>query len=343
MNSYERIMNALAGDSSAEIPVAPIVREWCAKQLGFNFSDLVGSPAKHTFAQYYCAQEFDLDMLWDLFGIQVEAEAMGSLINRPANMQSVVSVTTPVIADYKKDLPKIKVPDPIRNGRIPLVLEGIRQLKELADERLPVLGYVPGPFRLASMLRGPEKLMQDCLRGDDGVEELLKLCINTVLVTGAATIHAGADLVWVGEPTSSADKISLDTLKRYVIPHLKKLIGALKSSHKVMIMMHVCGDTSDRIEIFRDTGIDALSISEKVDLAMARDVVGDDFCLWGNVAPETLLNGTPSQVEDESKACLKKGMGHKGRFVLCSGCKMPTDAPAENIRAMVKVARTYRS
>jgi len=29
------------------------------------------------------------------------------------------------------------------------------------------------------------------------------------------------------------------------------------------------------------------------------------------------------------------------RLVLCSGCKMPTDAPGKNMRAMVKVARTY--
>jgi len=340
MNSYERVMGVLEGREVDRVPVAPIIREWSAKQVGFNFSDLVSAPGKQAFAQYYSAHTFGLDVLWDLWGIHSEAEAMGSTINIPIDMQGVPSVTDPVIRDYDKDLLKIKQPNHGQDGNIPLIMKGIRQLKELANGKIPVLGYVQGPFRMASMLRGPENIMGDCQKGDKHLEELLDLCTNTLIVTGAEAIQAGADFLWIGEPTSSADRISKKLLIRYVIPYLEKLIKALKS-HKVRIMMHVCGDTNDRIEEFVGVGIDALSVSERVDLEMARKVVGDDFCLWGNVAPALLASGTPAEVEAAAREAIEKGMGTKGNFVLSSGCRTPPEVPAENIMAMVKVAKDF--
>jgi len=219
-------------------------------------------------------------------------------------------------------------------------MKGIQQLKELANGKIPVLGYVQGPFRMASMLRGPENIMTDCQKGEKHLEELLDLCTNTLIVTGAEAIQAGADFLWIGEPTSSAERISKKLLNRYVTPYLGKLIKALKS-HKVKIMMHVCGDTNDRIEEFVATGIDALSVSERVDLETARKVVGDDFCLWGNVAPALLVSGSPEEVEAEAREAVEKGIGGNGNFVLSSGCRTPPEVPPENIAAMVKAARAF--
>jgi len=340
MNSYERIINAFNGETVDRIAVAPIVREWCAKQVGFDFSDLTKSSVQNVFAQYYCANKYLFDALWDLWGIQAEAAVMGSAINIPKNMEGVPSVVTPAIKNYKKDLKKIKIPNPAKDGYLPIIMDGITQLKKLANEKMPVLGYVQGPFRMASMLRGPEKTMQDCADGRKELEELLEICTDTLIVSGAASVHAGADVLWIGEPTSSGDRISLEFLKRYVLPYLRILIKSLKN-HRVKVMMHVCGDTSDRLELFRDAGIDALSISEKVDLSHARQVLGDSFCLWGNVAPSTLLSGTPQDVEKEAQDCLRKGVGKNGNFVLCSGCRTPPDAPPENIVAMVKAAHNF--
>ena len=340
MNSYERIMGFLEGMEVDLVPVAPIIREWCAKQVGFNFSDVLIAPGKQAFAQYHSVHAFGFDVLWDLWGIHAEAEAMGSTINIPMDMQGVPSVTDPVIRDYDKDLFKIKQPNHARDGNIPLIMKGIRQLKELANGKIPVLAYVQGPFRMACMLRGPENIMRDCREGDEHLEELLELCTNTLIVTGAAAIQAGADFIWIGEPTSSADRISKKLLIRYVIPYLGKLVKALKS-HKIKIMMHVCGDTNDRIEEFVATGIDALSVSERVDLEMARKVVGNDFCLWGNVAPTLLVSGSPAEVEAAARVAIEKGMGSKGNFVLSSGCRTPPEAPPENIMAMVKMAKAF--
>jgi len=339
MTPYERLIGVLDGKPVDRVPVAPIVREWCARQVGFTFSEIMRSASKYVFSQYYCAKTFGMDALWDLWGVHAEAEAMGSLLKIPEDMACSVSV--PAVRNYDEDLPKMRLLNPHKDGHIPLILEGIRQLKDLSGGTFPILAYIQGPFRLASMLRGPEVIMKDCMKSDKHVEEFLNFCTDALIIYGTALIQAGADIIWIGDPTSSGDAISKKTWLTYGFPYTKRLVKAIKNN-RVKVLMHICGDTNDRLDTFVETGIDAMSLDEKVDLAHAREVMGDDICLWGNVSPaKTLLFGTPEEVEAEAKACIEKGKGEKGHFVLCSGCMVPAEAPPRNMEAMMNAVRRY--
>jgi uroporphyrinogen decarboxylase len=340
MTPYERLMGALNGEPVDRVPVAPIVREWCAKQAGFTFSEIMGSAAKYVYAQYQCAKTFQLDALWDLWGIHAEAEAMGSVLKIPEDM--ACSVDIPAIQNYDEDLPKLKLPDPHKDAHLPLILEGIRQLKDLGSGQWPVLGYVQGPFRLASMLRGAESIMKDCMKKKPQLEEFLELCTNALIIYGTALVQAGADVIWIGDPTSSGDAVSKKLWLTYGFPYTKILVKALKAN-RVKILMHICGNTSDRLDTFAETGIDAMSLDEKVDLAYAREVMGQDICLWGNVSPaRTMFLGKPEDVEKEASLSIKKGLAGKSNFVLCSGCMVPAEVPPQNMEALVTAAHKYR-
>jgi hypothetical protein len=63
MSPYERLMGVFEGKPVDRALVAPIVREWCARQVGFIFSELMNSASKQVFAQYYCAKIFGTDAL----------------------------------------------------------------------------------------------------------------------------------------------------------------------------------------------------------------------------------------------------------------------------------------
>jgi uroporphyrinogen decarboxylase len=339
MTPYERMMGVLNGEPVDRVPVAPFVREWCARQVKFTFSQIMRSPSRYVYAQYYCARTFGLDALWDLWGVHAEAEAMGSVLKIPEDVPC--SVDIPAIQDYEKDLPKLRVPNPNSDGRLPQILEGIRQLKEISAGEYPVLGYVQGPFRLASMLRGPESLMRDCMKSNKHLEEFLDLCTDALIVFATALVGAGADFIWIGDPTSSGDAISRKMWLTYGFSYTKRLVRGLKNN-RVKVMMHICGNTSDRLDSFVDTGIDAMSLDEKVDLGHAREVMGEDICLWGNVSPaKTMFFGKPEDVEAEARACIEKGRGKRGNFVLCSGCGVSAEVPPESIAALASAARKY--
>ncbi len=336
---YERLMGVLSGDKVDRIPVAPIVREWCSTQVGFKFSEIMNSAEKYVYAQYYCARKFGTDAVWDLWGVHAEAEAMGTILKIPDNI--ACSVDTPVIKDYKEDLHKIKILDPTKDGRLPLIIQGVKMLKNLCGGIYPIMAYVQGPFRLASTLRGAENLMKDCMKKNKYLEELLEFCTDALIIYGTALIHAGADIIWIGDPTSSGNAISRNMWMQYGQPYTKRLVKSLKRN-RIKILMHICGDTSDRLDTFVDTGIDAMSLDEKVDLGYAREVMGDDFCLWGNVSPSnTLFFKTPDEVIAETKSCIDKAKGKNGKLVICSGCMVPEQVPAENMIAMIDAVKKY--
>ena len=89
------------------------------------------------------------------------------------------------------------------------------------------------------------------------------------------------------------------------------------------------------------TAIDALLGPEMVDLEIARKVVGDNFCLWGNVALADLASGTFAEFETATREAIEKGVSSKENFVLISGCRVHPEVPPENIMAMVKVAKAF--
>jgi uroporphyrinogen decarboxylase len=339
MNSYERIMAVLNGQKPDRIPVFPLVREWCVRQAGFKAHDAILDADKYAYSQHLCVREFVYDMVRDLGGIHCESEAMGSKLKFPED--SFPSVVEFAIQDYKKNLPKLKIPDPNKDGRMPVVLEGIHRLRERCGREIPILGYIQAPFRHASMLRSPEKILIDVYKSPQSVKDLLELCVLTQITWGTALIHAGADVLFISDPMSSSDMISPKIWMAFAQPYTTKVVSALKKLG-AKIIMHICGDTTDRLESMAATGVDCLSLDSKVNMGEARKILGDNICLMGNLDPTHLLVfGTPESVERESLHLMASVTGMKGNYILSSGCTVPINAQPENIRAMVSATKKF--
>ena len=71
MNSYERIMSAFKGEKPDTTPVFPMVREWCSAQAGIDFLEEIENVEKHVFSQSFCAKQFDYDVVWDMYALQL--------------------------------------------------------------------------------------------------------------------------------------------------------------------------------------------------------------------------------------------------------------------------------
>jgi uroporphyrinogen decarboxylase len=173
MNSYERVMACFEGEKPDRVPVIPLVREWCSKQAGIKFSDEMENVEKHVFSQYYCAKEFGYDIVSDLQAVHAESEAMGSVIKYGERL--LPTIKEPAINNYEIDLPKLRILNPNKDGRLPIILEGITRLKELCDGEIPVMGYVQSPFRHAAMLRGVDNLLRDIFKNKENSRELLEI------------------------------------------------------------------------------------------------------------------------------------------------------------------------
>jgi uroporphyrinogen decarboxylase len=315
VTSYARVMSALEGKKPDRVPVVPFAREWCSAQAGIEFIEELESVEKHVYSQTYAASQFGYDSVWDMFACHSESEAMGSVLKIAKGYPP--SVLTPAVEDYKRDLPKLKLFDPYQNKRLSTILEGTRRLKSRFNGEIPVIGYVQAPLRHVSMLRGSEKVMRDMFKEKENLRELCEIALSSLIVYVVAIVSAGADIVFVSDPASSGDAISKKQYEEWGAPYTKRLVGLIKRSG-VKTILHICGNTTDRLELMVGTGVDGLSLDGMVDFEEARKIVGPKFCLMGNVDTTLLAMGDSKAVEEKSKETLQKA-GKDGYLLLSGG------------------------
>ncbi|MCG7852975.1 MAG: uroporphyrinogen decarboxylase family protein [Methanosarcinaceae archaeon] len=335
MNSYERVMCVLDGKKPDVSPVVPIVSDWCSVQAGIEFADEMVNVEKHVYSQSFCVSQFGYDAVWDIGSRHSESEAMGSVLNISKGKKPYVEDY--VLKDYKEDLPKLKLFDPYQNKRLSTYLEQTRRLKSRFQSEIPVIGYVQAPFRHAAMLREPGNIMKDMYRQRENLRELLELALNSLVVYAVAVLSAGADIVFMSDPTSSGSAISKKQWESWGFPYLKRLVGLIKRNG-VKTILHICGDTSDRLESMADTGVDCLSLDEAVDFEHARKTLGPSCCLMGNINTSLMSIGDSEAVKEATREVIEKA-GKHGNLLVSGGCGLSSNVPPENMRAMVKAAK----
>jgi uroporphyrinogen decarboxylase len=293
----------------------------------------LNNAGKHVYSQYYCARKFGYDVVTDIMGIHAESEAMGTVVKYGDNYPPMIS--EPAVKNYDEDLPKLRLLNPYKDGRLPLLLECITRLKELCGGEIPVMGYVQCPFRHAAMMRGAENLMRDTFKNKKNARRLLEIATDSQIVWGTAVAQAGADIVFLSDPTSSGDAISPKTYKEWGLPYTQRVASAIKKTG-IKVLMHICGDTADRIEILASAGVDGLSLDAKLDLGFARETLGPEYLLMGNVEPiNPITFGKAETVYEHSKRVIEQA-GRAGHFFLSGGCLIPDEAPVENVEAMIR-------
>jgi MtaA/CmuA family methyltransferase len=330
----DRFNDALLGRPKDHVPLFPMVAGWAAA----NFSDLPPAelaldPKGIVDVQIRARESMGYDALWayadplyipEAFGCRVRFLETGPLADPlPIKVTSMV------------DVDGLPLPDARREGRLPLILEAVKDLSEYGDGDLPVLGLFEGPFTTTCRILEPELIMRMVYKNRAVLEALLDKVTAFLLKFAEALVGNGANAIFLPEPTASASMISPTMFRQFVLPRLKKLTQNLK----VPCILHICGDTSPTLKAMGESGAKVFSLDQCMDLAGSRAVV-KDAVLGGNVDPiNALLMGSEEQVVKDTLNCLRRA--GTDRFVLMSGCGVPPNTPLENVKIMVKTAKEY--
>lgn len=263
-----------------------------------------------------------------------ESESFGYIVERQG------TTLTPIITEAPFDTPEdIIIPDDFTNtGQFPVIEEAAKIVHEKYDDKnVPIIGEVTGAFTLLTDLVDLGKIIKmlnsDYIEIDDALEE-----INKKLVEEIKFYHEiGVDVIVVNDPSSTARIIKPNLFEDLIQPYLMEL----KDEMKVPGVLHICGDTNSNLEHMLSCGYEGLSISQEVDITLARQVkekIGSKSVICGNLAiGETLLMKSPDEVKNESFKCLEKGVD-----ILGPSCNIAPETPINNIRAMVEARNEYK-
>jgi uroporphyrinogen decarboxylase len=339
MTAKEVVHNAIAMRPAERLPFALLLGgSWALNTQNLSFEDAFRKPAEEVAAiiieAYYAAGS---DIVWAAPGSgNILIQALGGKLKfRRAGPPDVVE---PVIKNPEMleniDIEKFKKDPMLRH-----IMEITKCILRKTSEYFAVSGSMWGPLTLAGLLYGAEPLMRDMRRNKHGVHAILDWTARLYLAYVEDYIKNGMEIITMGEPVASGDMISREHFEEFVVPSLKKIYTTL-AGRGVKTCLHICGNVENRLDLIAETGVDIFSLDYKVSLKKAREVFSGKIAFAGNVNPVAVLqDGTAEEIEQACNQCIADA-GTEG-FILMPGCDISPSTPLENIKTMMKVARSY--
>jgi uroporphyrinogen decarboxylase len=199
------------------------------------------------------------------------------------------------------------------------------------------------PFSLAGLVRGPADWMMDLMDENRAAlaHRLLEHCAEATLQFLRLMAGTGVHMVSNGDSPAGPDLVSPDLYRRFALPYERR-VAAEARRLKLPYVLHICGDTTRILDDMLSTGADGLELDYKTDAVRAHAAMKDRAVFIGNIDPSGVLTaGTPATVEAKARELIAL-FADTPLFILNAGCAIPPTAPAENIRALVRAARTPR-
>ncbi len=347
LSSRERVLRTIRREPTDCVAVAPYMYDVAVVAADVSLKDYYTRADVMTKAQLALHELVDQDVISvgsDNFYI---AEGFGCEATHDET--ELPALTRPAVSSLN-DVFDVEVPDPQSDGRMPVMLESIREVRRAVGSEVAVRSPGTGPFALASYLIGSQEWLCEigmCQAGardanEAALHHALGLAAEALIRFGKACWDAGADIIHCGDSLASCDMISPGTYERFALPYEQRVFEAWKEHGISGSLLHICGDNNKVLELYADSGADLVEIDNVVDMGVAKQKIGDRVTLVGNVhTVSDLLQGTPDTVRIASERCIQAAGGGPG-FILGSGCLVPRHTPLENVREMVRVARRSR-
>lgn len=256
----------------------------------------------------------------------VEAEALGAEINFRENMEFEFPLVSKAGFGSVKEI-TVEVADIIKQGRIRSVCEAIRLLKEDVGNEVVISGVIPGPYTLLLLVTDAGKLFVEMKKEPAAVTEALAHLASLLAQVGVDYRDAGADFVTIHDMGGSPAFIGPAKYEQFVLPAEKLLIEKLPKPR----VLSVCGNVTNSLHLLAQTGADAISIDQTVNLAAARLAL-KDILLFGNLDPvETLYRGDQAKVAESVLGAKAAGVD-----AVWPGCDLVVQTSIQNIETMKK-------
>ena len=337
MTSRELILAAIQGKPHPRVPVAQHNFAFCVRHAAITMEAYRRDPELAARVLVGAADEFGYDCIIIDFDTASLAEAMGARLDFPEN--DMARVAQPAL-DSIADIRKLPMPDPHKDGRLPLWLETTRAVRRMVGNRLAVMARADqGPFGLLFQLRGHESLMMDLLDEDEAVIlDALDFCAEAGARFARAQMDAGADLTSIGDSACGQSLISPVHYLQFGKPFQSLYHERMGEG---ILSLHICGKTNDIIEEMAATGCEVLELDHHNDIVRSIEKVAGRSCIFGNIDPALLSCGSEEDVLAACRPVLEAAVARTNRFVLCPGCLANSDVPAANIRAMTVAAHRW--
>jgi len=335
MNGRERLLATLNGGPVDCLAQMPITMMFAADQIGVPYGTYARDYRVLVQGQIHTARQFDFDFVSCISDPAREAADCGAAIQYFENQPPAIDENRALLAD-KRVLDNLKIPDPLGGGRMHDRVKAAGLFKEKVGDEFLIEGWIEGPCAEAADLRGINNLMLDFYDDPDFVLRLFDFVLEMELRFARAQVEAGVDLMGVGD--AAASLVGPQIYEQFVWPYEKKMVDALHEMG-ARVRLHICGNTRRILSGIGRLGCDIVDLDYMVPVNQARQEMGPQQVLLGNIDPvKVLRNGSPESITQAIAECHRQA---GPRYVVGAGCEVPRDTPHENLLALRDYARSH--
>jgi MtaA/CmuA family methyltransferase len=211
-------------------------------------------------------------------------------------------------------------------GRLGVICEAIRLMKEDVGENVVISGLVPGPYTLLLYLCNLPNMVMEMKKEPQMVKDALFHLSSFLSKIGRAYRDAGADFITIHDMGGSAGFVGPSVYEQFVFPAERDLIEKLPKPR----VLSVCGRMDKALLLLPLTGAEAVSVDQVTDLNSAREAL-KDVMLFGNIDPvEILWRGDEAQVAEAVRRAKEARVD-----AVWPGCDLVPSTPIHNLRGML--------
>lgn len=321
---------------------------WMPGYCGINNIDFFARPEAWFSAYQKIKADFPettfLPDWWNEYGMATEPSGFGCKFDfYEDNLPTVHHIIEDI--DDVDTIESLKVPDPRKNGLMPLLLNLQRYMQPKMQEIGEDFHIVStrGPLTIASHLMELTELLVGIKTEGDTVHKLLKvttqLCKNW--------LEAQLDNVKNAQGILVLDDVcgflNEEDFQEFAFPYIKDVFDTFGET---MHLFHNDTPTDMCVPYLEDMGVDIFNFTHKRNIGDIKKKIGKKVVLLGNVTPMSLVKEDAQTVYKQTQQVISDYIqANDGDFhglMVSTGGGMPMGATYENTRAFIRAVEEYQ-
>ncbi len=336
MTSLERTRRAIRGEPVDHIPFFPISLASTCRIMGVKQRCFSLEPEVMAETLIRFRERIGCDGIYVSRDNWVYHQALGGEVVFPEDAESFAEET---VLQRIGGFNKLSIPEPWNSPGMNTVLTAARMVVDaLGDSYYIQANIDTGPFSLGGVLLGAERFLHTIVSEKEAeVQKFLEFCTDVVVAYGKAMIETGVHGIQFGD--SLASLLGAEHFKQFALPWEQEAANRL-GNRNCDIWIHICGKTDQFLHLLRKVNIQGFEVDAKVPMTLARELLGKEIALKGNLDTTFLLQATSQAVYKTALDILRSG-GFKTGVIMSPGCGVPRMTPTENLLAIRQACKDY--
>lgn len=223
---------------------------------------------------------------------------------------------------------------------MPFIRQILQALRQEVGNEAAVLGFVGAPWTLAAYaVEGKGSKTYSIIKGMAFSEpailhDLLGKLADAIAIYVRYQIDAGAQVVQMFD--SWAGQLSPQDYETFALPYQQRVFKQVKETHPDTPLILLVSGSAGVLERMPKSGVDIVSLDWTVDMAEARERIGWDVKVQGNMDPGVLF-GSQDFIRERILDTIRKA-GKKGHIFNLGHGVLP-GTPEDNVRFFFETAK----